>query len=107
MTILPEKHHGIMFLRKLFRDRFDSTHLISLFSLNVPDRRTRYTNVFHEPFGRVNTVKRNMFRRIPRLCNQFLRESHSVDFFTSDPTFRSKSLLFAVSQGSFMDGDYG
>jgi len=55
----------IMFMYKVLHQRIDSDFLVSLFGLNVPGRRSRHTGVFHEPFGRVNTVKNSIHTRAP------------------------------------------
>jgi len=93
----------IMFMHNLLHHRIDCDHLVSLFGLNVPGRRLRHTGLFHEPFGRVNTVKNGILARIPRNCNLFLQHSPSSDFFQSPALFRRG----VIDYGSTLSSNLG
>jgi len=91
----------IMFMYNILHHRIDSNHLVSLLGLNVPGRRSRHTGLFHEPFGRVNTVKNGLVARIPRTCNLFLQHHPSFDFFHSSASFRRDALEYGCSLNSY------
>ena len=90
-------HTDITFMHSVFNNRFDSDQLVSLFGLNVPGRRSRHTGLFHEPFGRVNTVMNSPLARIPRVCNLLLQKNPSIDFFQPSASFRREALKYARS----------
>ena len=91
----------MMFMYKVLHQRIDRDLLVSLFGLNVPGRRSRHTGVFHEPFGRVNTVKNSILARLPRNCNLFLQHSPASDFFHSFAPFRREALEYARTVGTY------
>ena len=95
-------HADILFMRKLLQNRIDSTHLVSCFGLNVPGRRLRQPDLFHEPFGRVNTVKNGLFVRIPHTCNLFARLNPTCDFFASSVSFRREVLAYARGLSTYV-----
>ena len=64
--------HDLLFVRNVFHNRLDAPNLIENFPLHVPTRSTRSQNLLHVPRGRVNTVLRGLFCRLPRVTNEFL-----------------------------------
>ena len=92
----------VLFVHSVFTHRQDCVPLTSFFSLAAPTRRSRHTGLFHEPFGRVNTVKNGFISRIPGICNRFLHENPSVDFFHPSKSFRSDLDKFANGQGTYL-----
>ena len=91
----------IMFIYSILHNRIDSTQLTSMFGLNIPGRRLRHTGLFHEPFGRVNTVMNSPAIRIPRTCNLFLQSCPSIDFFLASSSFRHEALKYGRSLSTF------
>ena len=85
-------HHG----------RIDCPHLLSLFGLAVPNRRSRQPALFHVAFGRVNTVKSGLFIRIPVLCNNFLQKIPNADMLAPSNCIHSDVCDFARSQGAYI-----
>ena len=70
-----------MFLHSVLNHRIDCDHLVTVFGLAVPERRSRHTGLLHEPFARVNAVKSSIFARIPRSCNSLLQHTSAADIF--------------------------
>lgn len=91
----------IMFMNSVIHHRIDCAQLTSLFALNVPGRRSRHTGLFHEPFGRVNTVLNSPFVRIPKTCNLFLQQYPWIDFFHTPASFRREALSYARGLPAF------
>ena len=73
--------HDLMFLARIFTNKIDSSLLRSYFGLAVPCRPTRQLTLFAVPYARVETVKRGMFCRLPRVTNEFLCRCFEVDIF--------------------------
>jgi len=76
-------YYDLMFLHNLFHVRLDAPDLIPAFGLNVPGRATRAMSLWAVPYGRVNTVQRSLYCRVPVSCNMLLTAQHAIDFFTS------------------------
>ena len=73
--------YDLLFLRNLFHSRHDSSTLLCSFSLHAPTRSIRTRKLLYEPRARVDTVKRGLFVRAPKLVNTFLRKVPEADFF--------------------------
>ena len=86
----------------LYHGRIDCPHLLSLFGLAVPNRRSRQSALFHVAFGRVNTVKSGLFIRIPVLCNNFLQKIPNADMLAPSNCIHSDVCDFARSQGAYI-----
>lgn len=95
-------HIDIRFLHNTFHQRYDCSQLTSIFSFATPHRRSRHTGLFHEPFGRVNTVKNSFITRLPMTCNKFLHQTPSADFFHSSKSFDTDVVKFTHEQGTFL-----
>jgi len=76
-------YYDLIFIYNLFHERLDAPDLIPAFGLNVPGRATRAMSLWAVPYGRVNTVQRSLYCRIPVSCNMFLNARHDIDLFTS------------------------
>ena len=94
-------HADLMFLHSVLNHRIDCDHLVTLFGLTVPGRRSRHTGLFHEPFARVNTVKGSFIARIPRLCNLLLQHMPDADVFHPSASFKQDALDYAGTLGSY------
>ena len=75
------EQQDLMFLVRIFKNKIDSSILRSYFGLSVPSRPSRQLTLFAVPFARVDTIKRSMFCRLPRVANEFLRTCTDVDIF--------------------------
>ena len=93
----------ITFMRSVFSGRIDCNELVAKFSLATQVRRSRHTGLFHVPFGRVNSVQRGLFIRLPRLMNRLLHDHPEADLFQPPRGWRSLVLRFAAGQGTFSD----
>ena len=94
----------ITFLRSVFSDRIDCSELVAKFALSVQVRRSRHRALFNVPFGRVNSVQRGLFIRLPSLVNKLVHDHPEADFFQPLPGWRSLVMRFADSQGTYKDG---
>ena len=92
----------LKFLRSVFAGRLDCGHLVTMFSLHVPGRRSRQTGLFNVPFGRVESVKNGFSVRVPKLANDFLRNHPSVDFFLPSHHYNANIRAYSRSLGTFM-----
>ena len=93
----------ITFMRSVFSGHIDCNELVAKFSLATQVRRSRHTGLFHVPFGRVNSVQRGLFIRLPRLMNRLLHDHPEADLFQPPRGWRSLVLRFAGGQGTFSD----
>ena len=71
--------HDMVFLASIFRHSIDCDVLRASFGLSAPVRSTRQLSLFHVPYGRVETVKRSLFVRLPGRLNVFLRKCPEID----------------------------
>ena len=95
--------YDIMFLFHIHRGKLDNDVLVGAFGLAVPARRTRSSALWNTPRARVNTVQRCLFVRIPAACNSFLLHDPTTDFFTgSSHSFKTRAIVFTITQGTFM-----
>ena len=92
----------VTFLRSVFSGRIDCTELVAKFGLSTQVRRSRHTGLFHVPFGRVNTVQRGLFIRLPSLANKLVHDHPEADFFQPSLGWRSLVLRFAGEQGTYL-----
>ena len=90
----------VMFLCGVLNNRFDCDHLVPMFGLTVPGRRSRHTGLLHEPFARVNVVKSSLFTRLPRSCNALLHHAPSADIFHYS-SFKRAALEYARTQAAY------
>ena len=79
-----------------------SGHLVSMFSLHVPGRRSRQTGLFNVPFGRVDTVKNGLTVRIPKLVNDFLCKYPGEDIFLPTRHYVTNIRAYSCSLGTYM-----
>ena len=93
----------ISFMCSVFGDRIDCSELVAKFGLATQVRRSRHTGLFHVPFGRVNSVQRGLFIRLPSLLNRFLHDHPEADLFQPSRGWKSLVLGFARGQGTFSD----
>ena len=96
MTSLEHRRlqYDIVFAKKVFMGRVDSTKLLQSFSLRVPARTMRSTldgrRVMEIPFARVETIyRRGLFVRISKRVNSFL----TVRSMTLSPYSLERPLL--------------
>ena len=89
------KLYDLMFIRNIHKNTIDSSFLLNKFALAVPPRMLRGRVLFHVPYARVNTVKRGIFTRIPKLCNMFLDTCREADVWhLSKAEFKAHVLRF-------------
>ena len=94
--------HDMQFIYNIYHGRLDCTELVSLFSLSAPARRTRSLDLWHIPYGRVNTIQNSPFRRIPSTCNSFLSSRVGVDFFAATHcTYKSAGREYGSMMGVY------
>ena len=67
----------------MFSDRIDCSELVAKFALSVQVRRSRHRALFNVPFGRVNSVQRGLFIRLPSLVNKLVHDHPEADFFSA------------------------
>ena len=84
--------HDLLFLRNLFRGRVDSPDLLSRFSLSAPQRLGRRLQLFHVPFGRVDSVMNGLLTRLPRSMNAFAASCPGSDLF-HDSLYRFRTSI--------------
>ena len=91
--------HDLLFLRNILRNRYNSPHLLSSFSLHVPARSTRTHTLFTVPYARVNTVRAGLFCRAPREMNAFLsKQCVTADLFADGAqAFKSEVKSYVLS----------
>ena len=73
----------LSFLHGLFNGRIDSTSLVEMFSLRVPARQTRSTDLFALTNPRVSVCNSSLFFRLPRAMNSLLASCPTLDLFSS------------------------
>ena len=69
----------ITFLRSVFSDRIDCSELMAKFASSVQARRSRHRVLFNVPFGRVNSVQRGLFTRLPSLMSKLVHDHPEAD----------------------------
>ena len=92
----------LKYLHSVFAGRLDCGHLVSMFSLHVPGRRSRQTGLFNVPFGRVDTVKNGLTVRIPKLVNDFLCKYPGEDIFLATRHYVTNIRAYSCSLGTYM-----
>ena len=92
----------LKYLHSVFAGRLDCGHLVSMFSLHVPGRRSRQTGLFNVPFGRVDTVKNGLTVRIPKLVNDFLCKYPGEDIFLPTRHYITNIRAYSCSLGTYM-----
>ena len=94
--------YDLMFLFHIHHAKLDSAVLLSTFGLSVPSRRTRNSVLWNVPRGRVNTVQRSLFVRVPSVCNSFLNCDSNVDFFTCTVcSYKSRAISYSKTLGIY------
>ena len=91
----------VNFMRSVFSGRLDCEHIVSLFSLSVPIRRSRHTGLFNVPPGRVNALQWYLLKRLPETINSFMAACPEDDFFAPSIHWKSQVLRFSEEQGTY------
>ena len=95
----------LKFLRSVFGGRVDSADIVGMFPLSAPGRRTRNAELFHIPrgSGRVDSVKRGMLVRLPKLWNSLSNNYPQSDLFWPSRHLRADIARFAETQGTYLE----
>ena len=95
--------YDLMFLCHIHHAKLDSAVLLSTFGLSVPSRRTRYSVLWHVPRGRVNTVQRILFVRVPSDYTSFLNcDSNVYIFMCTACSYKSRAISFSKTLDIYM-----